>query len=74
MKKKERNMAETLASRVGRLISGTANSLVDAIENAAPEIVMEQALREIDQAIDDVRAELGHDRRPQSHGDTPAGG
>ena len=52
-------MAENIASRVGRLISGTANMLVDTVENMAPEMVMEEAIREIDRAIDDIRAELG---------------
>jgi len=52
-------MVENIASRVGRLISGTANMLVEAVENAAPEMIMEEAVREIDRAIDDVRAELG---------------
>ncbi len=52
-------MAENIASRVGRLISGTANMLVDSVENMAPEVVMEEAIREVGRAIDDVRAELG---------------
>ena len=52
-------MAETIATRVGRLISGSVNALIDAVENAAPETVMQQAIREIDAAIDEVRAELG---------------
>lgn len=52
-------MVEKIGSRVGRLISGAANQLIDAAENVAPEAVMEQAVREIDQAIADVRAELG---------------
>jgi phage shock protein A len=52
-------MKESLTSRVGRLISGSFNALVDAVENAVPETVMEEAIREIDGAIDDVRAELG---------------
>ena len=52
-------MSENLTSRVGRLLSGTANSLVDALENVAPEMVMEEAVREVDRAIDDVRNELG---------------
>lgn len=52
-------MKERLIGRVGRIISGSVNSLIDAIENAAPETVMEEAIREIDSAIDDVRAELG---------------
>jgi phage shock protein A len=52
-------MAENLAARVGRLISGSANMLVDAVENMAPEMVMEEAIREVDRGIDDVRVELG---------------
>ncbi len=52
-------MAENIASRVGRMISGTANMLVDSVENMAPEMIMEEAIREVDRAIDDVRAELG---------------
>lgn len=52
-------MQESLSGRVGRLISGSFNALVDAVENAAPEIVMEEAIREIDGVIDEVRTELG---------------
>ena len=52
-------MKERLINRIGRIISGSFNSLVDAIENAAPETVMIEAIREIDTAIEDVRAELG---------------
>ena len=52
-------MKENLTSRVGRLISGGFNALIDAVENAVPEAVMEEAIREIDGAIDDVRTELG---------------
>jgi len=52
-------MSETMTTRVGRLISGSMNALIDAVENAAPESVMEEAIREVDSAIDDVRTELG---------------
>ncbi len=52
-------MNENITTRVGRLISGSMNALIDAVENAAPEAVMEEAIREVDSAIDDVRAELG---------------
>lgn len=52
-------MKESLVGRVGRIISGSFNSLIDVIENAAPETVMSEAVREIDAAIDDVRVELG---------------
>ncbi|MEQ9332984.1 PspA/IM30 family protein [Thalassobaculum sp.] len=52
-------MADSLASRVGRIVSGSAHALVDAIEGAMPDAIVEQTLREIDGVVDDVRAELG---------------
>lgn len=52
-------MADTLGARVGRIVSGSAHALIDAIEGAMPDAVIQQTLREIDKAIDDVRAELG---------------
>jgi phage shock protein A len=52
-------MKENVAVRVRRIISGSVNALVDAVEKAAPEVVMEETLREIDSAIDEVRVELG---------------
>ncbi len=52
-------MTEGIASRVARLVAGSVNMLIDTVENAAPEVVMEQAVREIDGAIEDVRSELG---------------
>lgn len=52
-------MSESITRRVARLVSGSVNALVDAVENSAPETVMEQAIREIDTAIADTRAELG---------------
>ena len=52
-------MAEGLINRVKRLVSGSVNSIVDAVENAAPETVMKEAIREIDSAVDEVRDQLG---------------
>ena len=52
-------MSEKLINRVGRIISGGLNSIVDAVENAAPEIAMEQTIREVDDAIEEIRSELG---------------
>jgi len=52
-------MSESLGSRVSRIIAGSFHALIDAVEDAAPEAVMEQAMREIDAAIGDVRADLG---------------
>jgi phage shock protein A len=52
-------MGENIASRVGRLVAGSVNAVVDAAENASPEIVMQQSIREIDGAIAEIRAEMG---------------
>ena len=52
-------MSETLSRRVGRLVSGGFHALVDAAENLAPEAVMNESIREIERAVDEVRAELG---------------
>lgn len=52
-------MSISLTNRVGRIISGSVNAIMDAVEDSAPEVVMTQAIRDIDSAIDDVRAELG---------------
>lgn len=52
-------MSESLINRVGRLLAGTFTSMVNAAENAAPDVVATQAIEQIDKAIDDVRAEIG---------------
>lgn len=52
-------MSETIATRVGRIVSGGLNAIVDAMESSAPEMVMEQVLREMDDTVEEVRAELG---------------
>jgi phage shock protein A len=52
-------MTDTIASRVTRVIGGSVHALLDAVENAAPEATLAQAIREVDQAIDEVRGELG---------------
>ncbi|WP_326533528.1 PspA/IM30 family protein [Pseudorhodoferax sp.] len=52
-------MADSLKTRVGRVIAGGMHALIDHIEDQAPEAVMEQAIREADGVVDDVRHELG---------------
>lgn len=52
-------MKDSISSRIGRIITGTANSIVSKIEGLAPEVVLEQAISEVDDALDEVRAELG---------------
>ncbi len=57
---KEKNMAtESALSRIGRVISGMTHAAITAAEQSNPPAVMEQAIREIDSAADEVRAELG---------------
>ncbi|MCH6255183.1 PspA/IM30 family protein [Puniceicoccaceae bacterium K14] len=52
-------MKDNIASRISRIITGTANSIVSKIEGLAPEAVLEQAITEVDDALDEVKAELG---------------
>jgi phage shock protein A len=52
-------MADNIASRVTRIVSGSVHALLDAVEDATPEATMGQAIREVDQVIDEVRTELG---------------
>ncbi|RZL37077.1 MAG: hypothetical protein EOP35_09535, partial [Rubrivivax sp.] len=52
-------MADSLKTRVGRVIAGSVHALIDKIEDLNPQAAMEQALREADAVIDEVRHELG---------------
>jgi phage shock protein A len=52
-------MTDSIATRVTRIVSGSVHAVLDAVENAAPEAMMSQAVREVDQVTDEVRAELG---------------
>jgi len=52
-------MADTIATRVSRIIAGGAHALIDRAENLAPEAVMAQSIREIEQVIAEVRVDLG---------------
>jgi phage shock protein A len=52
-------MADSLKTRVGRVIAGSMHALLDKIEDMNPQAAMEQAIREADVVIDDVRHELG---------------
>lgn len=54
-------MSESLTSRVGRIVSGSLNALVGAIEDSAPEVVLNQAIKEVDSATEEVRTELGRE-------------
>jgi phage shock protein A len=52
-------MADSIGVRVTRIVSGSVHALLDAVEDAAPEATMGQAIREVDGVIDEVRTELG---------------
>ncbi|MCF8480776.1 MAG: PspA/IM30 family protein [Rhodospirillum sp.] len=52
-------MVERMAERIVRILGGSVNALVDAVENAAPEAVMEQAIRDVDSVMEEVRLDLG---------------
>jgi phage shock protein A len=52
-------MADSLKTRVGRVIAGGVHALLDRLEDQAPEAMMEQAIREADSVVADVRHELG---------------
>lgn len=52
-------MTDSIATRVSRIIAGGAHALIDRAENLAPEAVMAQSIREIEQVIAEVRADLG---------------
>lgn len=50
-------MAESIFLRVRRILSGTVEDAVDRMEHQGGETVMREAIREVDRAIDEVRAD-----------------
>jgi|GEM_PF-2167810 len=52
-------MNDSMASRVTRLISGSINALIDKAEGIAPQIVMQEGIREVEKMIDEVKIALG---------------
>ncbi|WP_428738592.1 PspA/IM30 family protein [Sulfurimonas sp.] len=52
-------MNESITRRVARLISGNINALIEAAENSSPEIVMKESIREIQDAISEIKDSLG---------------
>ncbi|SCX79482.1 PspA/IM30 family protein [Desulfoluna spongiiphila] len=51
--------SERLWKRVRRIVSGSVNSVVSSLEGAVPESVMEETIRDVEGAMDEVRDELG---------------
>ncbi|TVQ86328.1 MAG: hypothetical protein EA400_13220 [Chromatiaceae bacterium] len=60
-------MRDRISSRIRRIITGSANSIVARIEGLAPAMILEQAIAEVDSAIDEVRAELGNALAQKHH-------
>lgn len=60
-------MNDTISNRIRRIITGTASSIVSKIEGLAPEVVLEQAIAEVDGALDEVKAELGRATAQKYH-------
>ncbi len=52
-------MTETLIVRVKRIVSANLTDVVDRMEKSQAEIVMKEAVREVDRAIQDIRGEQG---------------
>lgn len=49
-------MAESIFARVRRVLSGSVEDAVDGLERAGGASVMREAMREVDRALDEVRA------------------
>lgn len=52
-------MAESVALRVKRIVSGSINALIDAAEGISPQIVMKESIREVEGVISQIRHEMG---------------
>lgn len=48
-----------ISERIGRIISGGFYAALEAVEEATPDLIMKQAIKEADEAILEVKAELG---------------
>jgi phage shock protein A len=59
LKNKEYIMSETITTRVARIIAGGTHALLDKAENLAPDAIMAQSIREIEQVIAEIRLDLG---------------
>jgi phage shock protein A len=52
-------MSKNLIQRIARLVTGVAHNTLGQAEEAVSVAVMEQAIREIDEAVKEVRVEIG---------------
>src|SRR5215475_7190815 len=53
--------SESLANRIVRLLSANAHAMLDGLEGLNPEAMMNQFVRDLDEAIAEVATELGRD-------------
>ncbi|MBN9090258.1 MAG: PspA/IM30 family protein [Reyranella sp.] len=53
--------SESLANRIVRLLSANAHGMLDSLEGLNPEAMMNQFIRDLDEAIAEVATELGRD-------------
>lgn len=60
-------MKDTISNRIRRIITGTAHSIVTKIEGLAPGTILEQAIDEVDGALDEVKVELGRITAQKHH-------
>ncbi len=52
-------MSDSIATRVARIIAGGTYALLDKAETLAPDTVMAQSIRDIEQVASEVRVDLG---------------
>jgi phage shock protein A len=52
-------MKESISSKVTRIISGSTHKLINIIESSMPEVMMEQSIKEIQDAMSEIKSELG---------------
>lgn len=57
--RREQVMPETLLTRITRLVAGLTHNAIEQAEQAASVPMMEQAIRDIDDAVKEVRSEVG---------------
>jgi phage shock protein A len=57
--RRDQIMPDTLLTRITRLVSGLTHSAIEQAEQAASVPIMEQAIRDIDDAVKEVRSEVG---------------
>jgi phage shock protein A len=57
--RKRIKMAKKIRKRVSRIINGSLNALLTKIENNNSEMLLEESIKEIEEAVEDVRSEKG---------------